>query len=335
MDIKQAWLALKLAPGTSKAEVRRRFRALTSELHPDRRAHLPTANVAALDKEYQDISIAYELVLEDLDERAAVAWALEHRPELYEGTARGSMGLSVWLATVAFWRNHPSRPRQLDPKDATVMASWIRMHELVQAELNTKPRQLEPRWATPGVEMTASICLPVLVSITGGLHVVEVQLGGWGPRRFELEVPAGIDVGAEFRIPGAGGTGTPNGDLVLRVDALEVGSGRFRRHGLVVTTRRQVSYAQVYAGRIISVRTPWGTAPLQLRPGDETPHRLAGHGVRAERGGVHVVSDLVVELEVVRPAPGNAKLAAALLEAQHGEAEHRSPGDPPSDRSAR
>jgi len=173
-----------------------------------------------------------------------------------------------------------------------------------------------------------------MVSILGGAHEVELEIQG-SRRRFALDVPPGLDQGGEFRIGGAGGPGMPRGDLVLVVESLEP-SERFRRRGMTLFTRRKVTYAQVYAGRIVSVCTPWGTAQLQLRPGDEHPHRLVGHGVRRKGvAGDPVAGDLVVELEVVRPAPGNAKLAAALLEAQHWEPEHRSPEDPGSDRSAR
>lgn len=334
MDINEAWGVLGLAPTADIATVRRQFRALTKTLHPDRR-EARIEDKAALDLRYTDVSIAFEMVLEQLEEQAAVAWVVRHQPDQFEGIKRGNTALQLWLTHLAFWRQHPTKPRQIETNDAAGMASWLRMSELVRVALATAtPEAKKPTGQLPGVEMRAKVRLPVSVSIFGGKHEVEIEVGR-SRRHFELEVPRGIDVDGEFRIRGAGGPGEPRGDLVLRVELLEADGGRFKRNGLTLTTHRQVTYAQVYAGRIITIRTPWGTSPLQLRAGDETQHRLVGQGVRVDHGNTTTSGDLLVELDVIRPAPGNAKLAAALLEAQHGDPEHRSPGDPVSDRSAR
>jgi DnaJ-class molecular chaperone len=169
----------------------------------------------------------------------------------------------------------------------------------------------------PGVEMSASITIPVSTSVHGGVHQTQVQLDR--TRTFELDVPRGVLLGHRFRIVGAGGQGDPPGDLVLVVGGW-VKDSRFGRdmvkdEPLTLTTTRRVTYWQVYVGRWISVTTPWGSEALQLRRGDvRGTYRIREHGVRVGQES----GDLLVDLDVVFPPPGDDALARALLAAQGG-----------------
>lgn len=206
--------------------------------------------------------------------------------------------------------------RELDRRWLEITAANELLQRLFNGELFIEvPR----RAATPGIEMSADIQVPVDLSIHGGPHVVGVELDGVA-RQFRIEVPAGVEREHEFRLVGAGSAGDPPGDLVLRVRGF-VKDGRFARNvadePLSLSMQRRVTYWQVYVGRWISVSTPWATEMIELRRGEvRAVYRLRGHGVRVQRGGVEERGDLLVELDVVFPPAGDEAFALALFAAQ-------------------
>lgn len=199
----------------------------------------------------------------------------------------------------------------------TVLGHIDQMEKLTAALQSPNAASSPAPTRAPGVEMSATITIPVSTSLHGGVHQTQVKLDR--TRTFELEVPRGVLLGHRFRISGAGGHGDPPGDLVLVVGGW-VKDSRFVRDAvkdepLTLTTTRRVTYWQVYVGRWISVTTPWGSEALQLRRGDvRGAYRIREHGVRVGQES----GDLLVELDVVFPPPGDEPLARALLAAQGG-----------------
>ncbi|MCY0985807.1 DnaJ domain-containing protein [Nannocystis sp. ILAH1] len=180
-----------------------------------------------------------------------------------------------------------------------------------------------PRPAPPGVDEYREISFPFLTMLRGGRTRINVPRPE-GTQEMFVDVPQGAEVGVLLHVLGGGGRGSPPGDLLLRVVAVEPDpvwrparpdEGR----PLDLVTRLTVTYAQLYTERLIPVESPWdgrslpsGTIGLPLRANNFGPYKVRGHGAR--RGGA--AGDLLVFLDVVWPERGQADLAAALWRIQ-------------------
>lgn len=120
-------------------------------------------------------------------------------------------------------------------------------------------------------------------------------------KTIELKIPAGVDNSSKMRLSGegdAGKNGGPSGDLyvVIHVKA----SDYFKREGVNVFTKLEVSPAQAVLGDEITVKTLDGekqiTVPTGLQSG--SPVRIKGAGVphlgKSSQRGDHII---VVEVK--------------------------------------
>jgi len=115
-------------------------------------------------------------------------------------------------------------------------------------------------------------------------------------RTLSVRVPAGVDEGSRIRIAGggeAGGYGGPQGDLYVYLSIRP--HAEFRRDGADTLAEVVVSFPQAALGAQINVASLEGDLPLTLAPGTQsgTTHRLRGHGMPSVRGaqrGDHIVT---------------------------------------------
>ena len=124
-------------------------------------------------------------------------------------------------------------------------------------------------------------------------------------RTLEVNVPAGVEDGARLRLTNEGEQGLdggPNGDLYVVLHVEE--HPRFRREGAHVISELEVSYPQLVLGALVEVETVHGAVPLEIpaatQPGEQ--FRLPGQGVARldgrGKGDHHVFVRLLV------PTPG-------------------------------
>jgi molecular chaperone DnaJ len=133
-------------------------------------------------------------------------------------------------------------------------------------------------------------------------------------RTWDVEVPAGIESGQRIRISGAGHAGEPGGppgDLYVevRVD----GDERFERRGQDLVTVVKVPVTLALVGGVVSAPTLDGEREVKLpagtQPGDTV--RLKGLGLpslrNGSRGSEHVVIDVEVPSKLSREQKELAK----------------------------
>jgi len=141
-------------------------------------------------------------------------------------------------------------------------------------------------------------------------------------RTITVDVPSGVDNGTTLRISGAGAPalrgGVP-GDLYVHVRVAP--HPRFERSGTDLVTSEHVSMAQAALGAEIDVETLDGTETIAIPPGTQTGRivRLKGRGVPEVRGRNR--GDLHIQIVVDTPA-GLTKDQERLLRefaAQRGE----------------
>lgn len=118
----------------------------------------------------------------------------------------------------------------------------------------------------------------------------------------ELKIPAGVDNGNKMRLAGegdAGKNGGPSGDLyvVLHVKPSEY----FKREGINIFTKLEVSPAQAALGDEITIKTIDGEKEVHLPPGSQSGNtiKIKGAGVphinkNSHRGDHIVVVDIKI-----------------------------------------
>ncbi len=121
-------------------------------------------------------------------------------------------------------------------------------------------------------------------------------------KKLSVRIPAGVDDGSQIRLAGegeAGPRGGPAGDLYIVLTAQE--HPDFKRHGQDILYELPVSVAQATLGDRIEVPTLDGSVPLAVPPGTQYGRvfHLAGKGVPHLRS--HRRGDQLVVVRVVIP----------------------------------
>lgn len=120
-------------------------------------------------------------------------------------------------------------------------------------------------------------------------------------RTVAVSIPAGIDHGQRIALEGegeAGPRGGPNGDLYVAVSVRE--HPELVRRGTELYHELPVTFAQAALGASVTVPTVEGAEEVEIPPGSQSGHeiRLRGKGVPrlrgAGRGDQHVIVRLVV-----------------------------------------
>jgi molecular chaperone DnaJ len=143
-------------------------------------------------------------------------------------------------------------------------------------------------------------------------------------RTWEVEIPAGIEDGQRVRIAGAGhagAAGARQGDLYVevRIDADE----RFTRQGTELITRAEVPVTTAIVGGEVFVPTLEGEIAIEVPAGTQHGEtgRLSGRGLPplqgGRRGDQHVVFELVVPTDLDSEQREAAERLAEALGLQH------------------
>jgi DnaJ-class molecular chaperone len=167
---------------------------------------------------------------------------------------------------------------------------------------------------TPGEDVTARLSIPFTLAIDGGKADVAIDRGG-KKETISVTIPQGIPDGARMRLRGQGQPGTgggPAGDLLLDVDIEP--HPVFHRDGDTLEVMLPITLAEAIEGAKVDVPTPWGTIALKVPPRTSSGRKLraGGMGVRHANGSK---GDLIAEVQIVLPDPGDAALLDGLLEA--------------------
>jgi len=150
------------------------------------------------------------------------------------------------------------------------------------------------------------------------------------PRSVDIEVPSGVDDGQRLRLSGrgpAGPRGGVPGDLYVGIRVAP--HAELERHGDDLLCTRSVAFTQAALGARIEIATLEGPDELVMPPGTQAGHRfrLKGRGVPSLRGRAR--GDLVVQVDVAVPtrlSSEEAELLARLAELRGEAVEPAEPG---------
>jgi len=321
-----------------ETEIKKAFRRVARELHPDVNSHDPDA-----EEKFKQVAEAYE-VLSDPERRRTYdafgheglrsgGWAPRSSFGSFEDILSSFFGGGEGIFGDVFGggRGGPASgadvAAEIEVTLDEVLTGTTRELEFEAvsacehcrgngAEPGTPIRTCEDCGGAGRVQQVARTAFGQLVQTAacptcgGAGKLVEhpcERCGGSGrevrERTWEVEVPPGIESGQRIRIAGAGHAGEPggrSGDLYVGIRVAD--DSRFQREGDDLVTVVHVPATQAMLGARVSVATLNGDHEVEIPPGAQTGHSvsLPGMGLPSLRRGVR--GDQHVVVDVVIPA---------------------------------
>jgi molecular chaperone DnaJ len=350
----------------SEAEIKKAYRKLAMEYHPDRNS------ASEAEARFKEITEAYE-VLRDPQKRAAYDRYGKagvgagggfgfHHVDLSEALnifMRDFGGLGGFESIFGGGRQRADTRRGQDVRVtvklsltevATGVKKSVKLKTLERcsncsgsgAKPGTKPTPCSTCGGAGEVRRAARSMFGQFVSVSpcptcaGEGQVVqqpcEVCRGEgrvWGDRTVVVEIPAGVSSNNYLTLRGQGAAGPrngPNGDLLVMLDIKE--DSRFERQGDDLIYDQPLSFSQAALGCEVEVPTPYGKETVQVPGGTqpETVVRLKGRGLPVL--GQNSKGDLLVRLHVWTPERLSEEQERLFRELAklEGEPPKRSPG---------
>lgn len=316
--MKDLYSTLGVGKTADAAEIKRSYRKLTQQYHPDKN---PGDKVA--EDRFKEVSSAYE-VLSDADKRKnydefgdmSLTQGFDvERARAYKNATRGGGGRRP--------RGGPGHPGAggFDESMFNNMgdARGTSFDDLL-SQLFGGGRVVDPfgggggaRSRGPvsrrGHDIEGEITIDFMDMLRGKVVPLRIESESGTGRTLDVKVPAGIPDGGKLRMRGQGGQGDPAGDILLTVKVAP--HPRLKRDGSHLLLSLPVTALEAYRGGPVDVPTVGGTVTLKLKPGSQNGQtlRLKGKGI-ASPG--QEPGDLLVTLDVRLPAPGDPELLAAL-----------------------
>jgi curved DNA-binding protein len=337
MEYKDYYEVLGVPRTASQAEIKKAYRRLARELHPDR-----NPGDTAAERRFKEANEAHA-VLSDPEKRTRYD-ELGANWQAYQQAGFGSGGATDWAGFGGApggtrWSYRTVTPDEMSgfsdffraffgeemrPGAAGAAGSPFGAFEYVDlGGLGAgQPGQSGPRRVgrqAPEARAEASVTLAEVAR--GAERMVSVD-----GRRLQVKIPPGVADGAKIKLRGGGVRavgGEGSGDLVITVRVEP--DARFERHGADLHTEVPLTMAEALLGAEVPVPTPTGSVKLRIRPNtaDRQEIRVAGRGLPKRGGGR---GDLVVRTRVVLPQLDDA----ARADFERFAREHPQP-DPRSD----
>jgi molecular chaperone DnaJ len=340
--------------GASEAEIKKAFRRLARELHPDVNRHDPEA-----EEKFKRAAEAYEVLSDSERRRVYDAFGEQGLRSGGWSPRAGGFGNLEDILESFFGRGDPlfgemfgfgpSGPASGGDVAADVEVSLEEVLTGTTRELSfeavTACERCRGNGAEPGTPIrTCSECGGAgqirRVSQTAFGQLVRAatcdrcggdgrvpeepcqECGGRGrvagTRSWEVEIPPGIESGQRIRVSGAGHAGESGaraGDLYVRVHVAE--NERLRREGTDLVTVVEVPATEAMLGTTITVPTLEGERDVEVEPGTQPGERLVlrGLGLPALRGSYRGDQHVFVNVIV----PGKLSEDQRALAEQLGE----------------
>lgn len=280
MEYKDYYAVLGVPKTASKAEIKKAYRKLARELHPD------TNKDPAAEKRFKEANEA-QAVLTDAEKRKQYD-ELGSNWQAYANTDVGGAGSSNW----AGYGGAPGGTRwsyqRVSPDDLGGGFSDFFRAFFTEGGAG---RGAAP---APVAHAQAEAEITLAEVVRGAARMVTVD-----GRRLEVKIPPGVSDGARIRIAGGGPrNGGAAGDLYIKVRVKP--DPRFERDGAELRTELPLSLSRALLGGEVAVPTPTGSVKLRIRPNTQNGQeiRLAGRGL-PKRGGEK--GDLLVRVRVALP----------------------------------
>ena len=332
MEYRDYYKTLGVPRTASQAEIKKAFRKLARQHHPD----VNKGNAAA-EKRFKEVSEAYE-VLADPEKRKAYDELGANWDAYQRAGARGGQGRDTFAGFGGFAGGSPGNIRfeyNGNPEDLQGFSDFFRTFFGGATTTGRGGRSTGRRNATAGrgglniedivsglgtdeadafeglrgtgssrsgrrarasqrqdVEAATEITLEE--AFHGTTRIVQVD-----EKRLEVTIPAGVETGQRVRLSGKAGDGPDAGDIYLRVTVRD--HPVFTLTGADLHRELPITLEEAVLGAEVPVETLKGRVVMRIPPETQTGRtfRLAGQGMPRLRGGGN--GDLYVRARVVLP----------------------------------
>ena len=295
MEYKDYYKILGVERSANADEVRKAYRKLAMQYHPDRNPGDKQA-----EEKFKEINEAYQ-VLSDTQKRARYdQLGSAYSNWQQRGGGRGDFDWSQWFSGQPAGNVHVEYGDLNDLFGEGMFSDFFRSIFGGMGGTQTATRSR----SRPAYQQPVSISLQEAYS--GATRTL--QSNG---RRLEVRIPAGVKTGSKVRVAGGGPEGL---DLYLIVEVAD--DARFAREGDDLRTSATVDIFTAILGGEAEVDTLEGKVKLKIPAGTqpEQVFRLAGRGMPHVKD-VKNKGDLFVRLKVRIPKHLSAKQKALLEEA--------------------
>ena len=290
MDYKDYYAILSVPKTASQADIKKAYRKLARELHPD------TNKDPGAEKRFKDANEAHA-VLADPEKRKQYD-ELGANWQAYQQTGFGSGGATDWGGFGGAPGGTRWSYRTAGPEEMGGFSDFFRQffagggggatggaYDYVDlADLTGRSRQR----SIPSAQATAEVTLSEVA--TGGERMVNVN-----GRRLHVKIPAGVGDGSKVKLSGA----VDGGDLVITVRVKP--DPRFDRRGADLHTDLPLTLAEALLGAEVPVPTPNGSVKLRIRPNTQNGQEIRIKNRGLPKRGSSAKGDLVVTTRVVLP----------------------------------
>ena len=274
------YAVLGMKKDASADELRKAYKKLSRENHPDRKP-----NDAAASEKFKQVQEAWD-VLGDATKRQQYDRFGSNGPQFQQGQRRGSAG----------------------PVDFQGMFGGnVDLGDLLGGMFGGGaggspfgPQAGRRARSATGANIEAEIEIPFVVATEGGMQDLQLDHAG-KPQRLSVKIPPGVSTGSVIRLAGQGqaGRGGPAGDLLVTIKVAP--HSYFRREGSDLLIDVPLTVSEAALGTKVEVPTlAEGPMVVTIPPGTSSGAklRLRGKGVPNQktraRGDLYVVIKLVL-----------------------------------------
>jgi DnaJ-class molecular chaperone len=279
---------LGVKPDAGADDIRKAYRKLAKEFHPDLNPGKPAAEAR-----FKAVTAAYDILSDpekrgrydrgEIDESGAERPRYSYRPH-----AEGAQG----------WKYRPQG--EMNPEDIEDILAMFGGGRARRRGGAAGAEGLQ----MPGQDRHFSLTVDFVTAATGGKQRIALSPDEW----LDVTIPPGMEDGQVLRLKGKGGPGFgggPPGDALIEVHVAP--HPWFRREGDDIHMELPVSLSEAVLGARVPVATVTGPVTMTIPKGADTGTRLRLRGKGIQRKS-HP-GDEYVTLKVVIGASGDPELA--------------------------
>ncbi|MCS5710013.1 DnaJ C-terminal domain-containing protein [Candidatus Berkiella aquae] len=290
MEFKDYYAVLGVTPQTSHDEMKKAFRKLARQYHPDV-SKLPDA-----EQKFKEINEAWE-VLKDPEKRAQ-----------YDALRQG--GWQQQQAKEGFRQPQYDFYSGDHPEDYTFTGGGDFSDFFEQLFGHKGQAEASSHHPSRGKDIHAKITIPLEVAYSGGTQMVQLDARHPQSKTLQIKIPKGVAQGSQIRLKGQGHANAKgnHGDLYIEIQLAPHAFFTAKQKDIYLNL--PIAPWEAALGATVAVPTLGGSVNLKIQPGSQTGQkmRLKERGLPGNPAG-----DQYVVLEIKVPQANNEQ-AKALYE---------------------